>query len=94
MKSNILELSIELQIKHIQEEIISMEMLLKDTDYDTVMLLTISSTHEVELEEAESLQEQLEIYKSWYQQILYIFIKFLEDDEYMDDDWLIAGVDY
>ena len=71
-----------------------MEMLLKDTDYDTVMLLTISSTHEVELEEAESLQEQLEIYKSWYQQILYIFIKFLEDDEYMDDDWLIAGVDY
>lgn len=94
MKSNILELSIELQIKHIQEEIESMEMLLKDTDYDTVMLLTISSTHEVELEEAESLQEQLEIYKSWYQQILYIFTKFLEDDEYMDDDWLIAGVDY
>lgn len=94
MKSNILELSIEFQIKHYQEEIESMEMLLKDTDYDTVMLLTISSTHEVELEEAESLQEQLEIYKSWYQQILYIFNKFLQDDEYVDDDWLIAGVDY
>ena len=94
MKSNILEFSIEFQIKHYQDEIESMEMLLKDTDYDTVMLLTISSTHEVELEEAESLQEQLEIYKSWYQQILYIFTKFLEDDEYMDDDWLIAGVDY
>ena len=81
MKSNILELSIELQIKHIQ-------------DYDTVMLLTISSTHEVELEETESLHEQLEIYKSWHQQILYIFNKFLQDDEYVDDDWLIAGVDY
>ena len=94
MKSNILELSIELQIKHFQEEIESMEMLLKDTDYDTVMLLTISSTHEVELEETESLHEQLEIYKSWYQQILYIFNKFLQDDEYVDDDWLIAGVDY
>lgn len=94
MKSNILELSIELQIKHIQEEIESMEMLLKDTDYDTVMLLTISSTHEVELEETESLHEQLEIYKSWHQQILYIFNKFLQDDEYVDDDWLIAGVDY
>lgn len=94
MKSNILELSIKLQIKHFQEEIESMEMLLKDTDYDTVMLLTISSTHEVELEETESLQEQLEIYKSWYQQILYIFNKFLKDDEYVDDEWLIAGVDY
>lgn len=94
MKSNILDLSIELQIKHFQEEIESMEMLLKDTDYDTVMLLTISSTHEVELEETESLHEQLEIYKSWYQQILYIFNKFLQDDEYVDDDWLIAGVDY
>lgn len=94
MKSNILELSIELQIKHFQEEIESMEMLLKDTNYDTVMLLTISSTHEVELEETESLHEQLEIYKSWYQQILYIFNKFLQDDEYVDDDWLIAGVDY
>lgn len=86
MKSNILELSIEFQIKHYQEEIESMEILLKDTDYDTVMLLTISSTHEVELEEAESLQEQLEIYKSWYQQILYMFNKFLQDDEYVDDD--------
>lgn len=86
MKSNILELSIEFQIKHYQEEIESMEILLKDTDYDTVMLLTISSTHEVELEEAESLQEQLEIYKSWYQQILYMYNKFLQDDEYVDDD--------
>lgn len=94
MKSNILEFSIEFQIKHYQDEIESMEMLLKDTDYDTVMLLTISSTHEVELVEAESLQERLEIYKSWYQQILYIFNKFLQDDEYVDDDWLIAGVDY
>ena len=94
MKSNILEFSIEFQIKHFQEEIESMEMLLKDTDYGTVMLLTISSTHEVELVEAESLQERLEIYKSWYQQILYIFNKFLQDDEYVDDDWLIAGVDY
>jgi len=94
MKSTILELSIEFQIKHYQDEIESMEMLLKDTDYDTVMLLTISSTHEVELEEAESLQERLQIYKSWYQQILYIFNKFLQDDEYVDDDWLIAGVDY
>ncbi len=71
-----------------------MEMLLKYIDYDTVMLLTISSTHEVELEETESLHEQLEIYKSWYQQILYIFKKFLQDDDYVDDDWLIAGVDY
>jgi hypothetical protein len=94
MKSNIQELLIEFQIKHYQDEIESMEMLLKDTDYDTVMLLTISSTHEVELVEAESLQERLEIYKSWYQQILYIFNKFLQDDEYVDDDWLIAGVDY
>jgi len=94
MKSNILELSIEFQIKHYQEEIESMEILLNNTDYDTVMLLTISSTHEVELEEAESLQEQLEIYKSWYQQILYMFNKFLQDDEYVDDDWLITGVDY
>jgi hypothetical protein len=94
MKSNIPEISIELQIKHFQEEIASMEMLLKGTAYDTLALLTISSTHEVELEETESLQEQLEIYKSWYQQILYIFNKFLQDDEYVDDDWLIAGVDY
>jgi len=94
MKSNIQELLIEFQIKHFQEEIESMEMLLRGTEYDTLALLTIASTHEVELEEAESLQEQLEIYKSWYQQILYIFNKFLEDDEYVDDDWQIAGIDY
>lgn len=85
---------IEVQIKYIQKEISMIEMVLRNKDYDTMDFIILQSNNEIDLEDATTLEEKLDIYKTWYQQILYLLFEYKEENESLDDDILIAGIDY
>lgn len=94
MKFDIEKELIEVQIKYIQKEISMIEMVLRNKDYDTMDFIILQSNNEVDLEDATTLKEKLNIYKTWYQQILYLLFEYKEENESLDDDILIAGIDY
>ncbi len=94
MKFDIEKELIEVQIKYIQREISMIEMVLRNKDYDTMDFIVLQSNNEVDLEDATTLKEKLNIYKTWYQQILYLLFEYQEENESLDDDILIAGIDY
>lgn len=94
MKLNIEKELVEVQINHIQREISRVEMVLRNKDYDTIDFIVLQSNYEVDLEDATTLEEKLDIYKTWYQQVLYLLFEYQEETKSLDDDILIAGIDY
>lgn len=85
---------IEVQIKYIQKEISMIEMVLRNKDYDTMDFIILQSNNEIDLEDATTLEEKLDIHKTWYQQVLYLLFEYQDENESLDDDILIAGIDY
>jgi hypothetical protein len=94
MKFDVEKELIEVQIKYIQKEISLIEMVLRNKDYDTLDFIILQSSNEVDLEDATTLEEKLNIYKSWYEQVLYLLFEYQEENESLDDDIVIAGIDY
>lgn len=94
MKFDIEKELIEVQIKYIHKEISMIEMVLRNKDYDSMDLIILQSSNEVDLEDATTLEEKLNIYKSWYQQVLYLLLEYQEENEWLDNDILIVGIDY
>lgn len=93
MKFDIEKELIQVQIKYIQKEISMIEMVLRNKDYDTLDFIILQSNYEVDLEDATTLEEKLDIYKNWYNQILYLLFEYQEENEPLDDI-SIAGIDY
>lgn len=81
MKFDIEKELIEVQIKYIHKEISMIEMVLRNKDYDSMDLIILQSSNEVDLEDATTLEEKLNIYKSWYQQVLYLLLEYQEENE-------------
>lgn len=94
MKFDIEKELIEVQIKYIQKEICIIEMVLRNKDYDSMDLIILQSSNEVDLEDATTLEEKLDIYKNWYHQVLFLLFEYQDENESLDDDILIAGIDY
>lgn len=69
-------------------------MVLRNKDYDTMDFIILQSNNEVDLEDAATLEEKLDIYKTWYQQILCLLFEYQEENESLDDNILLAGIDY
>lgn len=94
MKISIEKELIEVQVKYIQREISRIEMVLRNKDYDTLDFIILQGNYEVKLEYSTTLEGKLDIYKVWYQQVLYLLFEYQEENESFDDDILIVGIDY
>lgn len=94
MKLSVEKELIEVQTKYIQREISRIEMVLRNKDYDTMDFIILQSNNEVDLEDAATLEEKLYIYKTWYQQVLCLLFEYQEENESLDDNILLAGIDY
>ncbi|CAK7060541.1 hypothetical protein CIW83_15475 [Tissierella sp. P1] len=94
MKLSVEKELIEVQTKYIQREISRIEMVLRNKDYDTMDFIILQSNNEVDLEDAATLEEKLDIYKTWYQQVLCLLFEYQEENESLDDNILLAGIDY
>ncbi|MBU5311362.1 hypothetical protein KQI38_04930 [Tissierella carlieri] len=94
MKLSVEKELIEVQTKYIQREISRIEMVLRNKDYDTMDFIILQSNNEVDLEDAATLEEKLYIYKTWHQQVLCLLFEYQEENESLDDNILLAGIDY
>ncbi|ABW18153.1 hypothetical protein [Alkaliphilus oremlandii] len=94
MKFDVDKELIEVQIKYIQKEISMIEMVLRNKDYDTLDFIILQSNYEVDLGDTATLEERLNVYKSWYEQVLYLLFEYEEENESLDDDILVVGIDY
>ena len=87
MKSYIEKELIEIQIKHIQKEIDKVEMIIRHRYDDTILLITLRSDFEVDLDDVETLGEKLFLYKTWYEQLLYLKNQLQEYYEPIDEEF-------
>ncbi|MBS4539460.1 hypothetical protein GOQ27_13370 [Clostridium sp. D2Q-11] len=94
MKSYIEKELIEVQVEHIKKEIKKVEMMIRNQYDDTFHIATLRCNYEIDIEDVETLEEKLDVYKTWYEKVLYLQLEFQEEYESSNEDVLISGIDY